>query len=636
MITFSETVTGVSTDDFVLTTDGDISGATIVSVAGSGDSYSVRVDTGTGDGRLRLDVVDDDSIVDEALNPLGGVGAGNGNFNIEDWTEIDKTAPVVTGSLLADPNPTSAENVRFTVTFSEEVHLVDATDFTLTTTGGITGASVGEISGGGNSYTVNVNTGTGDGTLRLDVVDNDDINTIRDSATNPIGGDGAGNGAFTTGETYTINKSAASAPLVTASLRVDPNPTSADNVNFAVTFSEAVSGVDTGDFLLTTTGDVSGAYIANVSGSGNMYTVTVGTGNGNGDLRLDVADDDSIQNASNTPLGGPGAGNGNFTTGEAYTINKIVSNPPVVTAVILTSSNPTTADVVSFSVSFSEAVFGVDATDFFPSTTGNISGASITGVSGSGAVYSVTVATGNGDGSLRLDVLDDDSIVGTSGLPLGGAGTGNGNFIAGEAYTINKVPVQLMMETVRSNGKNDGWVLESSESSDQGGFKDPNSATFVLGDDDQNRQFRSILHFPTYYLPNDAVITRVLLLIKREALVGTDPFQTHQNIVVDIRSGAFGFIGPFHFRGLQVSDFQSPSSKDAVGMIENNPLNGWYYAWLDSSAFEYINKYGITQIRLRFQIDDDNDMIADYLRFYSGDYDRLPERPQLSIEYYRQ
>jgi hypothetical protein len=158
----------------------------------------------------------------------------------------------------------------------------------------------------------------------------------------------------------------------------------------------------------------------------------------------------------------------------------------------------------------------------------------------------------------------------------------------------------------------------------------------MLGDDAQNRQFRAILHFPTHYLPNNAVITRVLLMIKKEGLAGDDPFSTHQNILVDIRSGAFGFIGPFPYRGLQVSDFQSPAHKEAVGMIENNPFNGWYWAWLDSSAFEYISRNGITQIRLHFQIGGDGDLADDYLKFYSGDYEGMADRPRLVIEYYRQ
>ena len=634
-VSFSETVTGVTPDDFTLTMTGGISGASVTGVSGSGEEYTVAVDTGSGNGTLRLDLIDDDSIRDAENNPLGGTGAGNGNFTKGETYIIDKSTsspPSVTSSLRADPDPTAADMVSFTVAFSEAVSGVDPSDFSLTTTGGINGAFVANISGSDNLYTVTVATGTGDGTLRLDLIDDD---SIQDELGNPLGGAGAGNGNFNTGETYTVTKSIPTAPSVTSSMRVDPNPTSADLVSFNVIFSEAVSGVDLSDFSLTTTGAVNGAFVANLSGSGNVYTVIVATGSGDGGLRLDVLDDDTIINAANIPLGGPGAGNGNFTTGEAYTLDKTA---PIVTGSLRADPNPTTAASVNFTVVFSEAVSGVDPSDFSLTSTGTLSGVSITAVNGSGYMYTVTANTGSGDGTLRLDVLDNDSIVDTVGLPLGGPGAGNGNFTAGEEYSFSRTPVNvtILTETFRSNGANDGWVLESSEDSNQGGYKDANSPTLLLGDDAQNRQFRAILHFPTDYLPDNAVITRALLMLNGEAIVGANPFDSLQNIVVDIRSGAFGFIGPFPYRGLQISDFQSPASKDAVGMIENNPYAGWYWTWLDSSAFEYINRTGITQLRLRFQIDDDNDMQNDYIRFFSGDYDGLASRPRLVIEYYIQ
>jgi len=55
---------------------------------------------------------------------------------------------------------------------------------------------------------------------------------------------------------------------------------------------------------------------------------------------------------------------------------------------------------------------------------------------------------------------------------------------------------------------------------------------------------------------------------------------------------------------------------------------------LDSSAFQFVNRYGITQLRLRFQVDDNNDRDTDYLKFYSGDYKNIADRPQLVVEYY--
>ncbi|MFL5807673.1 MAG: hypothetical protein ACJ8CR_38840, partial [Roseiflexaceae bacterium] len=112
------------------------------------------------------------------------------------------------------------------------------------------------------------------------------------------------------------------APTVVSSARANLDPTAAASVDFIVTFSESVTGVDATDFSLTTTGSISGAVVSGVSGSGTTYTVTVNTGSGSGTIRLDVADNDTIVDATANPLGGSGAGNGAFTSGEAYTIHR--------------------------------------------------------------------------------------------------------------------------------------------------------------------------------------------------------------------------------------------------------------------------------------------------------------------------
>src|SRR5262249_5105255 len=278
-------------------------------------------------------------------------------------------------------------------------------------------------------YTVTVSTGTGSGTIRLDVSDDD---SIKDATNQPLGGTGAGNGNFTSGEVYTVDKTA---PTVSSITRADSNPTNAASVNFTVTFSESVTGVDTGDFALTTVG-VSGTSISNVTGSGATRTVTVNTGTGSGTIRLDVTDNDSIVDQASNPLGGSGAGNGNFTSGEIYTIDK---TNPTVSSIIRADANPTAAASVNFTVTFSESVTGVDAGDFALTTTGSIGGAAVSVVSGSGATRTVTVSTGSNDGTIRLDVSDNDSIVDAANNPLGGTGVGNGNFTSGEVYTVDKV-----------------------------------------------------------------------------------------------------------------------------------------------------------------------------------------------------
>jgi len=219
-----------------------------------------------------------------------------------------------------------------------------------------------------------------------------------------------------------------SPPSVASITRKDTNPTHAVSVHFAVTFSAAVTGVDKTDFSLTTTG-VSGAYVTTVSGTGTTYIVTVNTGSENGSLRLDVVNDGTILDLASNPL------SSGFTSGDSYSVDK---TKPTVVSSLRVNPTPTTANSVDFTVTFSESVTGVDTSDFSLTTTGSITGASVTGVSGTGAIYTITVSTGSGNGSLRLDVADDDSIIDGVGNPLGGAGAGNGNFTSGEVYIVNK------------------------------------------------------------------------------------------------------------------------------------------------------------------------------------------------------
>src|SRR5206468_1947339 len=137
----------------------------------------------------------------------------------------------------------------------------------------------------------------------------------------------------------------------------------AGSVQWTVTFSETVSGVDTSDFSLAS-GAPAGTTISSVSGSGAVYTVTVTTGS-DGTVGLNLVDDDSIADAASNKLGGTGTGNGN-TTGPTYSVDKTA---PTV-AVAQVGSATTNASSVSWTVTFSESVSGVDSTDFTVTKTG--------------------------------------------------------------------------------------------------------------------------------------------------------------------------------------------------------------------------------------------------------------------------
>jgi hypothetical protein len=423
-VVFNRGVSGVTIDDFQPAAVG-ITGAAVTGITPiSADTYNVTVSTGTGNGTLGLNLVDDDSIQNSLGVKLGGTGAGNGNFTAGQTYTIDKTPPLVSGIAAATSNPTNADSVDFTVSFTQAVSGVDTSDFVLSTTGGVSNAQIAGVTAiSPLTYRITVNTGSGDGGLGLNLIDND---SIRNELEVPLGDTGNDNGNFT-GQVYTLIKSA---PIVSSIAPINPSPTAAAIVNYAVTFTQDVQGVDPRSFVLQGIPD---AQILGVSGSGKSYTVSVNTGSSSGNLQLNLTDTDLIRNSIDIPLGGVGAGNGNFAGG-AYAVNK---TPPRVASITRLETNPLNAPTVNFAVIFNDAVSRVDATDFSLATTG-VTGASIASVTRvNDSFYTVAVNTGNGDGTIGLNLIDNDSIINTLGVPLGASGAGNGNF-AGEVYTIDR------------------------------------------------------------------------------------------------------------------------------------------------------------------------------------------------------
>ena len=332
------------------------------------------------------------------------------------------------------------------------------------------------------------------------------------------------------------------APRVASVNITDKNPTKAANVNFRITFTEPV--MDVGilppfhGFQLVTNPNNPMAAITQVTPiSDTTYDVTVNTGEIDGSIRLDVIDDNSIFGQGRIPLGGIKIGDGTFTTGDPYIIDR---TPPSVTQILPADPNPTRAISMNFTVKFSEPVNGVDKSDFSLSTNYTLNQTSILSVSGAGDTYTVTVEAQDGEGSLHLNVLDNDSIVDIMGNPLGGIGSGNGDFTQGQDYIIAKTTLIQNVKILYSVGKYDGWLLESRPDSEQGGVKNAHDDVLYLGNDAGNRQYRTILHFDVSSLPDDIFISKVLLLIKKKGLEGIDPFIIQPNILVDIHSGAFG------------------------------------------------------------------------------------------------
>jgi parallel beta-helix repeat protein len=225
-------------------------------------------------------------------------------------------------------------------------------------------------------------------------------------------------------------------------------------------------------------------------------------------------------------------------------------------------------------------------------------------------------------------VTDPHDAVGTYTITCTGGDAGANYAIVSYVdgvLTVTEVPILKM--TFRSIAAQDGWILESTEVSGVGGTLNSTATTFNLGDDSSDRQYRAVLSFNTAGLPDNAIIKSVTLKIRKQGLVGTDPFTTHGSLLAEIRMPYFGTSA-----GLVVSDFQAAASKTA-GLFGITPVSNWYSVIIRTTSFPYINLTGTTQFRLRFQKDDNDDLGADYMKFFSGDYATASARPTLIIEY---
>jgi hypothetical protein len=190
------------------------------------------------------------------------------------------------------------------------------------------------------------------------------------------------------------------------------------------------------------------------------------------------------------------------------------------------------------------------------------------------------------------------------------------------------IAVTDLPETFMSLGAQDGWVLESSETSNKGGKLNKGGKVLFVGDDASNKQYRAILSFDTSSLPEGAVITSATLRFKYAGVTGTLPFGTHGKLLVDASTVSFSK-NPL----LQMVDFQAaPSKKNVLSFTKTN-INKWYSRTFSTINLGFINPDGMTQFRLRFAKDDNNDFGADILKIFSGNSTEA-NRPQLLIEYH--
>jgi hypothetical protein len=316
-VTFSEAVNGVDKTDFSLNTlSGSSSGtltAETVAVGSSGTTYDVTVSSVSGNGSLRLDLKSNGTgIADAAGNTISG-GYTSGQSYTIDQTPADNTAPTLTFAGINSSNSNSSlarvnDVVTLSFTASEAIEPPVVTIATHAVTAAPTAS---------NSYTATYTLTSADaaGVVAFSI-------DFSDLAGNP----GSRVTASTNASSVLFDKSA---PSVLSINRQSPasETTSATELTYRVTFSEAVNGVDKTDFSLNTlSGSSSGTLTAEtvaVGSSGTTYDVTVSSVSGNGSLRLDLKSSGTgiADAAGNTISGG-------YTSGQSYVVETIQQPAP--------------------------------------------------------------------------------------------------------------------------------------------------------------------------------------------------------------------------------------------------------------------------------------------------------------------
>jgi len=84
---------------------------------------------------------------------------------------------------------------------------------------------------------------------------------------------------------------------------------------------------------------------------------------------------------------------------------------------------------------------------------------------------------------------------------------------------------------------------------------------------------------------------------------------------------------------LQTGDFQAAATVSQAASLSNRASNGtWSEGSLNAAGLAAISKTGTTQLRVWFNLDDNDDTGNDYIGYYSGEA-TAANRPQLVVTY---
>ncbi len=201
------------------------------------------------------------------------------------------------------------------------------------------------------------------------------------------------------------------------------------------------------------------------------------------------------------------------------------------------------------------------------------------------------------------------------------------------SITVNS----LTTVSIESVAGDDGYVLESSQTSGTGGSNNSANTTMLVGDSASpaNAQYKSIVSFDTgtTNIPSGAVLVSAQLQLTQSITTGTNPFTWGGTCYADICTG--GFNGS---TSLENADFQATATAAQVATMSQPPSNNTQSTGdLNSTGLAALNvgSSGLkTQLRVYFSTGDNNNSTTDTVSFYSSNYSTSTRRPHLVVVYY--
>lgn len=370
-VTFNGIVTGFELEDDLIVDNGTASNLQDESTAES-TIYTVDI-TPTADGLVTVDI--GENVVTE------------GNAPAETFSLVyDSTAPTVTIETTSH-DPTGNSLIPVTIIFSEEVAGLTITEVD----DAIENASIQAYVSGPEVTSM--------------IVQAIDFGEVTITIPAGVSTDAAGNDNLAS-ETFSIMY--IDQPWVTINQSSEQDdPTNVSPILYDVVFSEAVTGFEAEDVDLSES-EAPGELIAVVTGEEDRYSVSVSGMTGPGKVIATIFEGAAINEDEKESLVSTSSDNEVTFQGPV----------PTVLAIERVDNNPANVDVVGFYVKFSEAVYDVDLEDFSLTITGEIAGASLSAIAGEGDQRFVSVLTGTGAGTLRLDLAEDADIVDSDAFPM--------------------------------------------------------------------------------------------------------------------------------------------------------------------------------------------------------------------------